>query len=832
MKRTIVGFVKRYLCGAVLFLAASASAATLMTFGGGEMSPMMKYRLDFDKRFMGVETLENMLIAPQGLAFRRPGSYYIAEANETDCRLIKFEASSEDAYIIEMGDNYMRFYRDGGQILDGASAYELDTDIEDDEVWDVQYAQSEDTMYLVDGNDPVQILTRNDHDDWSISDAEFSKGPFNPENPSSTYGADLATDNAKLSVASTGLGAKSYLIDNSRLTGSLWGSAISVPFWMIKYDFGAGNSKTIEKYTLATGPDYEEYMPKGWEFQGSNNDSDWTTLDTINEQTNWEVNEIRSFTFINTTAYRYYRFYLTAHNTSNLVRIYEIEIMEDDDEATNITPSGLQGDITLTASDDLFDEDHVGALWKLIHAPGGQEQAGIVEITAYTSATEVDATVIEPLASTDATERWAEGAWSDYRGYPKTVAFHQQRIVFGGSDSYPQTLWFGGVEIDTYLDFEEGTADANAFIIDLTGQNPIQWMLSQDVLVVGTLGSIGKYGEAGKAVTPDSPYYREQSSHGSESIPAALASDTILYVERGARRIREFSYDLQYDKFISPDLTLLAPHIISDDIEDMAFQLRPNPILWCVLADGDIATLTFQREQSVVGWSTQTTEGDFESVNIIPGDNGEDEVWVAVARTIDSNDVVYIEQFQPQDWGSDPNDMFFVDSGLSYDSTATDDLTGLDHLEGEDVYVFADASYYEAVTVGDVNSGDIALSQTVEVAHAGLGYTSKLITFPFDTSESLGMRKRLSKVWAAFYRMLEDDEGCEYGYNDGTMYYIDFTQYSQNFGDSDDLFTGYRNLDMLSKYDDYDELNIYFRQELPFPMAIQALRAKVEVTED
>ncbi|GAI45751.1 unnamed protein product, partial [marine sediment metagenome] len=119
-----------------------------------------------------------------------------------------------------------------------------------------------------------------------------------------------------------------------------------------------------------------------------------------------------------------------------------------------------------------------------------------------------------------------------------------------------------------------------------------------------------------------------------------------------------------------------------------AFQSRPDSVLWCVLNNGDIATMTYQRDQEVVAWALQTTEGDYESVTVIPGTD-EDEVWVIVKRTIDSNDVRYIERFQPRDWGTDQTDCYFVDSGLSFDGGDVVNITDITQADPAVVTVSA-----------------------------------------------------------------------------------------------------------------------------------------------
>jgi hypothetical protein len=365
---------------------------------------------------------------------------------------------------------------------------------------------------------------------------------------------------------------------------------------------------------------------------------------------------------------------------------------------------------------------------------------GVVIITAVTDGNTATATVLTTLVDACSTTQWREGYWSDYRGWPKTVAFHQGRLVFGGSTSYPQTLWFGATGPDDYNDFLEGAYDTSAFTVALHGQNPIRWLKSQDYLIIGTSGSVGKYGEQGKAITPTSPNYREQSKIGCAALMPLDASDSLLFVERGDRKIREFSYSLAYDKHLTPDLTILAEDITEGGIVDAAFQASPDPTLWCVLDDGNMATLTYKRDQEVVGWSLQTTDGDFESVCRIPGLDYEDEIWVVVKRSIDSSDVRYIEKFAKRDWGSDVNDAWFVDCGLDYDGTATTSFSGLDHLEGEDLYIYADRLIESNEVVA---SGAITIDNAAARVLVGLPYTSKLETLPLviDPQDKLANKK-------------------------------------------------------------------------------------------
>tara|TARA_R100000501_G_C2606210_1_gene101939 strand:- start:24 stop:1139 length:1116 start_codon:yes stop_codon:yes gene_type:complete len=139
--------------------------------------------------------------------------------------------------------------------------------------------------------------------------------------------------------------------------------------------------------------------------------------------------------------------------------------------------------------------------------------------------------------------------------------------------------------------------------------------------------------------------------------------------------MRELAYDFQTDTWVSPNLTILSEHILDSGVTQVAMQRTPDPMLWCVRADGDLAVFTYNREQDILAWSRSIlADADVESLAIIPG-SSEDEIWVSVERTIGGGTVRYIEQFQPRDWGDSARDAWFVDSGLQFDGGAAATIT-------------------------------------------------------------------------------------------------------------------------------------------------------------
>ena len=761
---------------AILFLLLCAPVlgymGPLTSFNTGQVSPLMEARADFQKYSSSCRTLENFLVTAQGPAKKRPGTKYIATAKAGSVRLLPFEYSTDDAYVLEAGNLYFRYYRDGGQILDPVDPVETTTVFDTDEIWTIRYAQSDDSMYLVDGTDPPQILTRADHDDWTIEDVTFETGPFLPQNETTTTISASAitgmgvTLTASEPIFSTTAGATHegslWQIGQVRETSTITGTldednlkSLETPFFSGYYSFetvGAGWAGTI---TLQ---------------RSTNNGSSWSPAlaavvdDDIDNPAEFEEDGA----------------------------IYRVV-------ASNVTAGETVYTFTIT--------DNISK--------------GVVRITSVETTISATATVITDLIEADApVTTWSEGYWSDYRGWPKTVAFHQQRLVFGGSESYPQTLWFGKQDPDDYANFLKGTLDTSAFTMALEGQNAIRWLLSQEYLMIGSSGSCGIWGEQGDPATPTSPNYQRQTPYGAAAFNAIQSNSGVLYVERGGRRVREFGYKLQSDKFDSDDVTILSPEITDSGIKDIAFQLRPDPILWCVLNDGEIATLTYEKNQAVIAWTKQITDGDFESVVSISSGDEEDEIWVSVERGDDR----YIEQFQPHDWGDDQEDAWFVDSGLSYDDDDTASFAGLDHLDDYTVAVWADGIVQASE---DVAGGSITIDVASGRVIAGLPFTAKLETLPIRIDpQDMAMNKKIKRLWVDFYNALDvsygpgpDSDLTDVNFWDGAT----VTAYQ-------DLYTSRTRLKQFPfVYGGFMKQTLYLESSKPVPMGVRAIVAELEI---
>ena len=163
-------------------------AVQLTNFTDGELSPRLDGRNDLQKYATGCKTLENMIIFPHGSAARRSGTQFVAEVKDStkETRLIPFEFSTTQTYILEFGNQYIRFFKDNGQILSSGSPYEISSPYLEAELFDIKFAQSADVMYLCHPNHPAKKLSRTGHTSWSLTSVDFTDGPYMDENISST----------------------------------------------------------------------------------------------------------------------------------------------------------------------------------------------------------------------------------------------------------------------------------------------------------------------------------------------------------------------------------------------------------------------------------------------------------------------------------------------------------------------------------------------------------------------------------------------------------------------------------------------------------------------
>src|SRR5690554_348698 len=165
----------------------------------GEFSPLLRGRVDIDKYARACEKLENFLPQIQGPVKKRPGTRFVAEVKDSEkkVRLIPFEFSNQQAYILEFGDKYIRFYANGGQVIDGGNPYEIVSPYAAEDLFEIAFAQSADVIYFAHPDYPPHKLSRFGPTNWSMDEIVFDWPPFNDQNTdtTSTVTFDAVTGN-------------------------------------------------------------------------------------------------------------------------------------------------------------------------------------------------------------------------------------------------------------------------------------------------------------------------------------------------------------------------------------------------------------------------------------------------------------------------------------------------------------------------------------------------------------------------------------------------------------------------------------------------------------
>jgi len=277
------------------------------------------------------------------------------------------------------------------------------------------------------------------------------------------------------------------------------------------------------------------------------------------------------------------------------------------------------------------------------------------------------------LASISFTAGVDEEDFSTADHYPSCLTFFEGRAIFAATNADPHTCW-GSVSND-YDNFTLGTNDGDAFKYVFPTKNRILWLASKSDILAGANGDEWILSGNGAPLTPSNVSLKRQSAYGSADIQAEPVNESVFYVQKGGKRIREYSYNRDVDSYISPDLTILAEHITESGIACYALQTNPNTIFWCVRNDGVLIGLTYDRMYNVVGWHRHITDGEVESIAVIPKTD-EDEIWIIVKREIDGQTKRYIEYFKSRDFGSDQADCFYVHCGLTFDGGSAKDITG------------------------------------------------------------------------------------------------------------------------------------------------------------
>lgn len=736
--------------------------APQVAFNSGELGKLWAARIDTDQYGRGCKTLVNFIPTAQGPATKRHGTRYVTEvknsANST--RLIPFIFSEIDSVVLEFGDQYIRFYSNKAQVQSGGSAYEISTPYAAADVFKLKYAQLGDIMYLSHPDYKTRKLTRLGVTNWTLTELDNLAGPVLDSDPN---------EDVTMSVAG--------------------GSSLTV---------GSSVTITASASTFGTGDlgFQASHVGSLWRF------SDASGLSPYDQWTDGTV--YAANTYIRNDGKVYFS---SAGGT-----------------AGEIAPVHTSG----TVSDG-------GVDWLYVNTGGD----GYARMTARNSATEAVFTVTVHLPPTlesgspqfEASSQWGEAAWSDVQGWPRAVAFHEERLFFAGTNESPLTIW-GSRSNRRFEDFNPGLVDAtDAITYTISARNnTIQWLISDgDYLLAGTYGGIAFLGtgDSAEPLSPTNVKGRAGSNFGCSDIAPIQVYNTTQYIDRSGSKLLQAEYDELSLKYKSLNLTVLNSGVLNGGVTQMAVQEQPYDIAWMIREDGQLVGLTQEENQEVRGWHRHVTGlrqdatfDVFESIAVIPGAL-RDIVWVIVKRVVGAQEVRYVEYMELFDLEDTNNIEYYVDSGIEYSGASTTTISGLTHIDNEDVKVLGDGAVQNP---GAVSGGSVTLSTAVKFAYVGLPFNADLEPMLVEAGgrngPAIGKPKNVNELWIRLYKTV----GLKYGRSFTNLNILPFRETDMQMDNRPVTFGDTYPDDKRAQFDDnWTNGNIAIRSEDPLPCTIVAL---------
>ncbi|MCK5609079.1 hypothetical protein KAR91_44805 [Candidatus Pacearchaeota archaeon] len=825
----------------------------LPSFNTGELTERLAARVDFVKYPSGVATMENLIPLSEGGAMRRSGSRYVAATNAGATkkgRLKKFQFSTSDNYILESSDALMRFFRNQKQITIPNTDASIINGTFDSDISSWTDKSTGTGAIAHEGTLNALELTGAGAGNAAIAEQAPTLTTTSIEHVLRFRVIGAPGDFITVRIGSSS-GAQDFLSDFDAKTGfhSLAFTPTSSPFYL-QFESETAKAISVDDVVLVDNAPIEITTP-------------WAEADLYDVEGPQSTDVLYQFH----ENYPTYRLARRGHTSWSCV---EVAWQDGPYLALNATPTTLTFaaatglGVAVAASSTAGINEGLGFLSTDVGrsvrlSDNAVANWGWAVIVAVTDTTNITVDIKRTVVVTTAEASWRLGAWSATTGYPSVGGFYEQRLVAAGTTDFPQTIWHSQTAFADGLGFEDMTPDSDptfgtfdgtvqdddAFDFTLTADdvNPILWMTAgENALSVGTSGGEWTPTSVGAVLTPSDRVYRRQTTHGSAKIQPVRIDRAVLFTQRAKRKILEFSVDdvsLNYEAF---DMTRLAQHVNRGGVVEMDFAEEPDSLIWIVRNDGYFPSMTFRRQEDVVGWARHFMGGSFgsgkavvESIAVIPGTNGagqvhdstaRDEVWMMVKRTIDGATARYVE-FLERDFetGDDQDDLYYLDSLFTYDGSLTSTITGLDHLEGESVGVWADGAIQENKTVV---SGSITLDIEASTVQVGLRYQHTLKTLKLEGGSRQGTSVSKTKQIFGFSLILLNSHTVNIISDSGTSKKIDFRVVSDPMDAGAPLFTG------ESKYvefdDDWDQdPRITLQSDDPAPFTLLAIAPKTHV---
>ncbi len=686
-----------------------------VNFNGGEISRRLHARHDLNLYDIALGECTGWLPLTEGGLEACPGLIRIDGA-AGPCRIVPFEFSATQGYVIEMSAGKARFYTNDARIEAGGAPVEVALPYPDiDTIEALAFEQSNDVLYIYHPQYQTRTLTRVDADAFELALHVTESGPFEPRNKDE--GLRVVADNVVGSVTLTAKrGADAVPLFEAGDVGGLfqveaddfgdvrtWEPGITVSrgqllTWNERVYRVIGGGDSTANASLRTGTLAPRHG-KGVEWDGIGTGKD------INDKNAGGVQ----------LEYRNDRF--------GLMRITGFT------NASTVTATVLR-QLPLTAASGYEDEGgYYDPEWGYQPGEGG-------------------------VSYQYGTWRWRFGAFSARRGWPGVgVIWNERHILAKDSTLY------GSVAGDltnhaVYNELNEISTDM-AFVHAIEDPNGIVALAAQEKLVVLTRGGNNRKGgmyavgpsNAASGVGPGNIRADRQNSEGAANARITEIDGRTIYIGKSRRRIIEADYESARNRQAPIDLTRYARHIGKAGFIDLASQKDPARLVWAALRDGTLACATYVPEEQVLGWARRPLAPGVlaKSIAVISDPSGElQQLWVA-ATWRGAWHILLLAQIRQE---SDDSEPAMVDMAAEYDGLPATRFGPVEWLANATIDVSADGAAYQDIAVDA--TGRFSLPNPAGRVSAGLRYPARIRTLRLstggDSGPALDKMKRVSRV--------------------------------------------------------------------------------------
>jgi hypothetical protein len=824
---------------------------SIPSFTAGEMSDSMQGRTDFAKYFSAASRIENFVVLPHGPITRRPGTYFVSEVKTSSAktRLIPFSFSTEQTYVLEFGNQYIRFYKDDGQITSGGSAYEISSPYTTAQLFDLKFAQSADVMYICNENHPVKKLSRTGHTSWTLADVDFTDGPYLDSNTSSTTMTPSGTTGS-ITITASSSAFVSTDVDRfinfsngyAKITAFTSATVVSAT---VENDFDNTNAVTDWKlgaFSTTTGfPRCVSFFEQRLVFAGTSNQPQTMFFSKSGDYENMTSGTNDDDAMI----------YTIASNQVNAIQALKAT------RTLIVMTTGGEYAVSSGASQDAITPTNINIRKQSNYGSSGVDALSIGNATIFLQRarrkirelaynfdtdgyTAPDLTILadhisesgltdmsyqqEPYSVVWAVRADGQMAGLTYNRLENVVAWH--RHIFGGKSDTGKTVK------QQKISFTANSTNVNTTSnqITITGHG---LATGDQVYYYAASNKIGGLSNSKVyyVIAVDANNIKlaistaNASANTAISLTSAPGSDTTQFIYQGVNINNNIL-------FVSAHGFKSGNHIFYKNSGTAISGLSENTKYFVEkIDDNQIQLYSDEARETVVNLtsahsSEQTdkilTHAKVETVACIDGDGEEDQVWVIVQRYINGATKRYVEYFTPFEFNEDLTAFHFLDSGLTYTGGETSTLSGLTHLEGEVVDIIGEGSVQNSKTV---SSGSINLDTAIEEAQVGLLYSSDLQTMRLDEGYTETTQTKTVRVFDLSVRF-QNTVGASVGPSSDNLTNIDFRDSGASMDLPVPLFTGDKQVEFDAGHG--VEGLIYVKQPQALPMTILGIYPRLE----